>query len=725
MGQTFVLPDAEDMAPPEPAAGFGAMGADTPGGQTEILRENPAPPAARAALVKQMQDAVRRDKKHWEKQFKTMREDAQFLRDGADKGWLDAKKYVVNLVLRHTAAKTAALYAKNPAVKVKRREKLMASAWDGSVEQLQMAAMSPGDPQAMMILMDAQKIALRGRMLDGLARSLELVLEHQMSQARPPFKSQMKHLVRRTVGQGVAYVKLGYVREGSLVSDPDTLASIADFASVHATIDRISADMVDKRTTIDDADAERLRLTMGAMQQPEFIMTHEGLTFDFPQSPAIIPDRRMTSLDGFQGCDHVTEEFLLTADKVKEFFGVDPQAMTNCTRYSGAGFETEPSKDKSDENDRLCVWMTYRKTDGLVYWTMDGWHDFLREPAPPEVKLERFWPWFALVFNETEDAQNPFPPSDVSILRSAQLEYNRAREGLREHRIANRPGHVVRDNGLDDDDVTNIVNRKAHDVIRVKGLGQGEAVDNALQAIKGAPIDPAIYDTSGIMDDILRQSGSQDANLGNQGNGTATEASIAENSRISSTESNKDDLDMLMGELFAEAGQILLREMSPDTVKRIAGDGAIWPELSADDVVDEIHATVLAGSSGKPNKMAALENMQRVAPFLLQLPGIKPEFLARKMLERLDDDIDLTEAFADGLPSIAAMNAAGMGGPGGPQGAPAPGEEQGDGRNPPSAQGSQGRQNAPGSGQSSEAQPGRSPGMGSGARPMNGAPGGM
>ena len=204
MGQTFVLPDAEDMAPPEPAAGFGAMGADTPGGQTEILRENPAPPAARAALVKQMQEAVRRDKKHWEKQFKTMREDAQFLRDGADKGWLDAKKYVVNLVLRHTAAKTAALYAKNPAVKVKRREKLMASAWDGSVEQLQMAAMSPGDPQAMMILMDAQKIALRGRMLDGLARSLELVLEHQMSQARPPFKSQMKHLVRRTVGQGVA-----------------------------------------------------------------------------------------------------------------------------------------------------------------------------------------------------------------------------------------------------------------------------------------------------------------------------------------------------------------------------------------------------------------------------------------------------------------------------------------------------------------------------------------
>ena len=41
---------------------------------------------------------------------------------------------------------------------------------------------------------------------------------------------------------------------------------------------------------------------------------------------------------------------------------------------------------------------------------------------------------------------------------------------------------------------------------------------------------------------------------------------------------------------------------------------------------------------------------------LMQLPGIKPEWLAKELIKRLDDKLDITTAFQSMLPSIIAMN---------------------------------------------------------------------
>ena len=52
----------------------------------------------------------------------------------------------------------------------------------------------------------------------------------------------------------------------------------------------------------------------------------------------------------------------------------------------------------------------------------------------------------------------------------------------------------------------------------------------------------------------------------------------------------------------------------------------------------------------------------------MQIPGIDPEFLARDLLHRLDDKLDLTQAFKAiaVAASIVAMNTQMRGGPGGP-----------------------------------------------------------
>jgi hypothetical protein len=328
-----------------------------------------------------------------------------------------------------------------------------------------------------------------------------------------------------------------------------------------------------------------------------------------------------------------------------------------------------------------CVYEIYNKADGLVYVIAEGYSDFLKEPAEPEIKLERFWPFFPLSFNDVENDRKIFPPSDVSLIRPMQREYNRARQALREHRIANRPKMAVAAGMLDESDVEKLQTHPANAVITLNALQPGTSVDSVLQVIKTPAIDPNLYDTEVIFGDLQRVSGAQEANLGGTAGSTATESSIAESSRVSSLQSNVDDLDDMFNEMARAAGQVLLLEMAPETVTKIAGPGSAWPTLTANEVAGELFLEVEAGSSGRPNKAIELANFEKIAPTLLQIPGIDPMWLAREAIRRLDDKLDATDALTDSMQSIVSMNAAKQ---------PSTGDPQTD----PNLQGPQGQQNA-------------------------------
>jgi len=159
-----------------------------------------------------------------------------------------------------------------------------------------------------------------------------------------------------------------------------------------------------------------------------------------------------------------------------------------------------------------------------------------------------------------------------------------------------------------------------------------------------------------IFDDIQLVVGAQESSFGGLSKATATETSIAESARMSSLGANVDELDSFMSEITRAAGQVLLENLSLDEVKKIAGPGAVWPEFTRDTIMEEVFLEIEAGSTGKPNRAAELANIERIMPFLLQIPGIDPKWLARELLKRLDDKLELDSAFADQIPSIVAMN---------------------------------------------------------------------
>jgi hypothetical protein len=628
--------------------------------KTGIVRDAPQPEQARAAFVKEWQDKVIRAKKHWKAPLGRMRDDMDFYMGKQWPGQTENDdRYVANIIQRHVSQRVSALYAKNPKFVAKRRKTLDFSIWNedmAAFQQIQtafqssMATGKPLDPVMMQTMQDIKQGFDKRVMMDKLASTMEIVAHHQINEQQPSFKTQMKQLVRRVCVTGVGYMKLNYHR--MMEKRPEDSSRITDITEQLLTLQRLMEDKKDEKFQENSAKAEQLKLLLDELMQADEIVTREGLVFDFPLANSIIPDTKCRQLNGFIGAEWVAQEFILTVDEIKEIYKVDLGKQYVDFR------EKDRMGDISLEDARAVVWEIYSKKDGMVYTVADGYPDFLKDPEEPYLKLERFWPFFVLTFNEVESDRDIFPLSDVRLLMPIQREYNRARQSLREHRRANRPAYATYMGALSESDINNLQAHPENAVIQLQNLAPGQAVSAVLQPIQHAPIDPALYDTSMLFEDMMRVVGSQEANLGATGNSTATEVSVAEGSRMSSLSSNIDDLEDFLTELARSSGQVMLEQMDAQTVSKIVGPGAIWPQLSANELAQEIYLEIEGGSSGRPNRAIEISNFERVAPILLQIPGISPEWMAKEVLKRLDDGMDPTDAIRAALPSIVAQNAA-------------------------------------------------------------------
>lgn len=629
------------------------------------------PTQRRQQLVKDVLARVNAGKTHFKDVFDRMLRDMDMaLRGYDDKDW-DKTRYSANLINRHVQQRTAALYAKNPKARFKRRDRLEYQIWNGDAAVLKQAyegklkaiAMQQPVPAAVELLIaEYEQVTERRRKIERVGATMEALFTYFMQEAQPNFKSQMKALVRRVITTSVGYVKLGFQRE--MDRRPEVSAKINDITAQIDHLRRIAQDALDDEIHEDDAEIEELMLSVQAlMAQPEIII-REGLLFDFPESNAIIVDPMCRQLRGFVGARWVAHELYLSPDEVKEIYGVD--LKDKFTPYDTKGRKQDSSAmsrsaitDTNGETKKglACVYEVYDKPSGLVYTVAEGYNDFLEEPAAPKIKVDTFWPIYTLVFNEVEHKDEIYPPSDVSLIAPMQAEYNRARQGLREHRRANRPKYVTPAGRLEEEDKEKLKTHPASAVIEVQGMAAGEKVDDLIQPVKMIGIDPNLYEVKTIFDDIQLVVGSQEATFGGISKATATETSIAESSRMSSMGAQIDELDSFMSEITRASGQILLTEMSTDQVKRICGPGAVWPELTNEQVQEEIYLEIEAGSTGKPNQAAELRNIERMLPYLLQLPGIDPKWLVKEVLKRLDDKLDVDAAVSDQVPSVVAMNA--------------------------------------------------------------------
>lgn len=646
---------------------------DTP---TEPVVENSGkddkPPVEpkQKAFINKWASKIKAARKFHDTAFKRMDRCMQLAKDGAEKEWLKDEKFVVPIINRHINQSVSQLYAKNPKAFAKRKPRRMFKVWDGQMaslseagEALKQAAATgmPPDPNYVAIIQDAEQVKQYDVMMDGLADTLTILHNHYIQDQASQYKQQFKSAVRRTKVTGVAYAKLGFRR--ALEKDPDVTAQINETSEQIAVAKRILEERAEDEIDDDSADMEQLRTLLADLQSKETLIVSEGPVWSFPKSRALIVDPKCQHLKTLVGADWVAEEYELTPDDIDETYGVDVSG--SYTEYKQIDDDSRPRwSDKDGDVARQApgkVWEVWNRKTGQVFTICDGHDEYLKPPAEPDVRVRRFFVHFPLVFNETEsddEADGLFPPSDVWQARHVQSEYNRCREGLREHRQQNRPAYVTGTGALEKPDKELLANHASGAIIELTQLAPGEKVADKIQALPSIPIDPKLYEVESLFSDMLRVVGSQQANLGPTTDSTATESSIAEQSRTVSLADNVDDIDDWLSGLTQATGEVMLRSLSKSTVMEIVGPGAVWPDLpqTRDELVEEIILDVRAGSSGRPNQAAEIAKLERAMPILIQLPNVNPVPPAQKYLDLLD--IDAEDMIIEGLPSIVAMNAA-------------------------------------------------------------------
>lgn len=613
-------------------------------------------PAEKQIVAKWMK-RIKAAEKHWKPVFDRMKKCQQIAAHGAYKEWLeDESRYVAPILNRHINQSVSQLYAKNPQAVASPRKRLYNTVWDGSTEQpafLGAQAMM-GDPQAMQmatqVMADIVESKMQKALADRMAKTMTILHAYQVDEQPYDFKTQIKALVRRVKVNGAAYVKIGFVREMEL--RPEQAAQLEDSANKLAEIERLTEEQTEYEGEDKEACALRLQLLVqDIMRNPERV-AREQVVYDYPKSREIILDPRTRHLKSLMGTRWLAQLYDLTAEEIEKTYRVDIEKAMSADKREAMTMMGEDCEDRT-----FRVYEVQDKANMQVFTICEDYEGFLRAPAEPELFIEGFFDIITLVFNEIEHDEEVYPPSDVWIARHMQFEYNRSREGLREHRIAARPYWVAVKGRLQQSDKDMLSAHAAHAIVEITPDGSDKPIETAVEAGPTAPIDPNLYETEGIYSDMQRSVGTQEANLGGTSGATATESSIAENSRMSSLSDNTDDLDDMLTRLARVTGQVMAQMFTKERVIEIVGPGAAWPDApqTRKQLADEILLSVRAGSSGRPNQAAQLANAERAWPALSQLPGINPEPLALKYADLLDIDSD--ELMAKGAMSIVAQNA--------------------------------------------------------------------
>lgn len=602
-------------------------------------------------LIKQWTEKIIRAKKFYEPVFRQMRKNQEFARFGADKAWRDSGAYTVPILARHINQSVASLYARNPKAIASRRERMMYQLWDGRSDSLQaaMEMAQMGDTNAMSIIREVMAVQQQNLMLDRMGQTLTLLWQYFMDEQGANYKQQLKAAVRRSKVCKVAWVKLGFQR--MLEPRPDVQAQINDVTSKIAAV-KAAKEETQEGEDLDETSAEfaQLQSNLADLARDQDMVVREGPVLSFPRANQVIVDPECRQLKTLAGARWIAEEFEYEPCEIEKIYGVDIKSDFKWYAPDGNPY------DKDVKDCKARVYQVWDQTNLQVFTICEGHPNYLKPPQTPEDWLERFWPYFPIVFNEPEDDKDIYPQSDVEQGEHAQREYNRSRESLREHRIAARPFYVTA-KGLDDHEKHKLANHAAHELIEVPTLGNGQKIEDLIQRGPVANIDPNLYEVESVANDILRGVGTNDSQIGMTGGGTATESSIADQSQSVAKSDNVDDLDEVLTEVFRAGGQLMLLNLTKDTVIEIVGPGAVWPDTpqSRKEAAMEIYLDMEAGSSGRPNKASELANLERAMPYLSQIPNINPEPLVKKYANLLD--IDPQELYAAGLPSMTALNA--------------------------------------------------------------------
>lgn len=639
--------------------------------------DNPDGKSPDSSLLKKMREKVIDAEKLYKDFFDLIDRWEQLAKYGCLKE--NVGSYKANVTDQVIQQLVASLYAQNPKVKASIRERIDYTVWNGDATQLDAAiavvrmapelaanGINPQTPQIMeadAIVQDAYAVHKYREFLERKGKTLELAYLYFLDEQSEDFFSNFQQVIRRALISSIGWVKLGFQREMGF--DGVTERKIGDQREQIKRAESLDGEEGSEEDRA--ADIEEKKRILKGLEAQEIIL-REGLVFDFPLVRNVIIDTKAISWANLNSADWMCEIHDLTKqERSDEFPNIDFNKIDGANSTDGGKIKVHPTEKEEkgsakasrgmSEEDFYRVYEFYSKTDGLCYWFMDGYDEYLREPDVPNVDVEGFFPYENLIFNPNENKDDTTPVSDVSKMQDAQEALNQKRQWSLDHTRHSLPKYVAPATAMDNEVKKALeTSDEVGLVILLKALQDGQKVSDILQKLETVGLDPNMYATYEQTQDITMSTNASQAQVGNTSKGTATAASIAQSSYTNVVDVKKAAVDKLLNRISRKSSQILQTEMSAESIQEIVGRGAVWEESSRADIHKEVYLKIEAGSSGLPNEAEELMKSEKLLPLMLQNPQINPMWLAETMIKLMDSKVDLSSAILES-PALAVENA--------------------------------------------------------------------
>lgn len=493
---------------------------------------------------------------------------------------------------------------------------------------------------------------------------MQIILNDQFRPSQGNLKKRAKSNLRAGLTTTMGWLKVSYQRDVKV--DAIMASRINDLQDNIAKVNTLIADLEDAEQLADhERQSEELKNNLKALQDQAEVYRSEGLVIDRVLTENITVSENVTDTESYLDADWIDEMIPMSRGRCKDMFGFAPDTAITYTKDGRPadktrtvnGVQVAIGDKERDDTEFLRIHEVWNKGSNIVFVLCEGYDGYMREPKPPKITGERWYPYFLWAPIMVDGAF--IPESYVDQLQSLQDEYNETRTNLREHRKNTIPHWVGLKEYISEEDADKLKNPKPFELTLIDGE-TGVPVTHYLALMQQPPIDPAVYDTTQTRVDFEIVSGQGDAARGVVAKPkTLGEAEIVEQGLATRMGEMQDTNEDMMQEIAQYAAELLLQELTEQQVQRIAGPGSIWPQLTRDEIFDMVQIQIRAGSTGKPDKNRERETWIQFLPLLkdtlVQVSELRGGGqddlaeglvkLAQESLRRFDERLDIEEFF--------------------------------------------------------------------------------
>lgn len=490
-------------------------------------------------------------------------------------------------------------------------------------------------------------------------KTLELVLANQFGPQNANLKAKAKTAIRASATSMIGWVKVAYQKDYQ--TDPQISARMRDIQDDIERMEMLRNEAMDEQPGTDGSDPEQrieeLKNMYAALEAEPEIVRQEGLVIDTVRPEDMIVSIEVQDSTAIVGAEKLTQRIWMTEERCKQRFGFIPSKGTRYAAHSSStGTKLTTSERKIQKGQQLvCIYEQWNMLNNRVYTLCDGYEGYMRKPYTPKKVGERFHGFFPLIMDPVDGTV--YPLCLVTNLRELQDEHNETRTNFRHHRKHSVPMWIGIEGKVTPKDANKIRNAESMEVVLIEG-DESMPIEHYIHQFQNPTIDPNVYMTDHIREDWEKVTRRGDAARGSVAKAkTATEANILQQGLNVDSNEAQDTVEEWLRDIAQYSAEVLLQEMTPQQVMRIAGEQAVWPAMTKDIIFDMVALEIRAGSSGKPDKRQEQEQWLMFLPelrdTLMQVQELKAagQDEASKILMRLveetfrrfDEKIDIEE----------------------------------------------------------------------------------